>query len=151
MEEVLNTEKLSKALFPSNRLLLDFVPYRGMKENVDLFKGRNTSFYSSIRTSSSDVTGLLTAGSSYKCTNPPESYTIDIFGTHVPDLEDHIHFHLSKAVKQIPGEFCLQIFVGKGYIAQNLCKALIKLDIPKCDWYVAGGIGTKTIVEDMLR
>ena len=120
-------------------------------ENIQLLKGRNTEFFSSVYGSGNDVKGLLSAGSSYKCENPKQSYTIDIFGNDEVTLKRHLSFHMDRALKLTNEDICLQIFVNKGHIAQELCRVLLKLGVEKCNWYVEGGITIKTIVEEDLK
>lgn len=151
LEDIVTCGPLSQTLFPDRKLLIDYVPYECCRENISVLMGKNTKFYSSARTTFHGVRGLFSAGSSFRCKRPPESYTVDIFGTDHADLENHLIFHLVKAFGRTRGEFCLQIFVEKGYIAQKLCQILIKLGIPKCNWYVEGGISTKSVVKEDLN
>ena len=140
----------SRYLFPSKCILLDYVPFHAIKENVSLLNGRNVQFFSDVEQSGNDVTGLLSAGSRYKCMNPPRSYTIDIFGSDESSIEKHLVFHMRRAIILSKDETCLQIFIDKGYMAQELCRVLRKYAVMKCNWYVEGGITIKTIVEEDL-
>ena len=135
-------------LYPKRKMMVDFIPFMPIEENIELLFGTGTAFYSTVRKSGGELSGLLSAGSYYRCRRPPESYTIDIFGTDATDLETHLLFHITKALAMTSCEFCLQIFVENGYISRELCKILMKLDIPKCYWFVEGGVSTKTIVEE---
>lgn len=151
LEHIVNSETLRKYLFPGNKILLDYIPYECCSENITLLCGRNTNFHSSLRTTLSGVSGLLSAGSSFICSRPPESYTIDIFGHDHSDLEQHVLFHLRNAFTRTKGDFCLQIFVERGYMSEKLCNLLTGLDIPKCNWYVEGGVSVKSIVMEVLK
>ena len=150
LEKYFLTVKLRQYLFPSRRLLLDYVPYDIIKQNIPLLKGRNVEFFSDVKLNGNDVTGLLTAGSSYKCNNPPQSYTIDVFGSDENNLEKHVAFHIKRAIKLSQEPICLQIFITKGHIAEELCRVLRKYTVAKCNWYVEGGLTIKTIVEEDL-
>ena len=144
-------DRLRQYLFPSNHLLLDYVPLRCISENIQLLKGRNTEFFSNVQENGNDIRGLLSAGSSYQCENPKQSYTVDIFGNDEENLERHLLVHMDRATKLTNEDVCLQIFVNKGHIAQELCRVLLKLGVEKCNWYVEGGITMKTIVEEELE
>ena len=151
LETYICDDRLRQYLFPSNRLLLDYVPLRSVSQNLQLLKGRNAEFFSNVQSNGNEVRGLLSAGSSYQCENPPQSYSVDIFGNDEGSLERHLLFHMDRAVKLTDGNICLQIFVNKGYIAQELCRVLLKIRVEKCNWYVEGGITIKTIVEEDLE
>ncbi|KAH3710618.1 hypothetical protein DPMN_070107 [Dreissena polymorpha] len=131
-------------------MLLDRIPYKSIPENIPLLFNHNLHFFSNACCYESSPSGLFSAGSIYQCCNPPESYTIDVFGADVTQLENHIVFHVRRALQTTHGELCLQIYVEKGNIAQELSEILVKLDIPKCNWYGDGGVAEMTIVEEML-
>jgi len=150
-EDIFDSEPKRNYLFPGNKMLIDYVPYESSRENIPLLYGKHSQFYSSLQSTAHDVSGLFSAGSSFVCSRPPESYTIDVFGHNDSDLEHHVLFHLRKALERTKGEFCLQIFVEKGYIAEELCKLLIKLGIKKCNWYIEGGVSVKSIVKEILN
>ena len=150
LEDYFTDFKLRQHLFPSSRLLLDYVPFGIIKENIPLMKGRNLAFFSDVRISGNCVTGLLSAGSSYHCNKPPRSYTIDIFGSDDNSVERHVIFHMKRAISLSREQTCLQIFINKGHIAEELCRVLRKYSVQKCNWYVEGGITIKTIVEEEL-
>ncbi|XP_052246137.1 histidine N-acetyltransferase-like isoform X2 [Dreissena polymorpha] len=150
IQHLMEAEHRREYLFPNNSMLLDYIPYQSIPENIPLLFNRNVQIFSNVCCEESSPHGLLTAGSNFLCSHPPESYTIDVFGTDSTQLENHILFHLHRALQTTHGEFCLQIFVEKGYMAQELCNILVKLDIPKCNWYVEGGVAVKSIVEERL-
>lgn len=152
-KDILSDNKISKYLFPGNKILLNYIPYESCIENLPLLfeSSRRSHFFSSLRTTEHDVLGLLSAGCTFVCDRPPETYIVDIFGTDHTELETHILFHLSEALKKTKGDFCFQVFVEKGYIAQKLCNLLTKLDIQKCNWYVEGGVSVKSVVKEDLN
>ncbi|KAH3710645.1 hypothetical protein DPMN_070135 [Dreissena polymorpha] len=107
-------------LFPDNSMLLDEIPVKSIPENIPLLFNYDQHLFSNVCCNESSPSGLFSAGSIYQSCNPLEAYTIDVFGTDVTQLENHVVFHVHRALQTTHGEFCLQIYVEKGYIAQEL-------------------------------
>ncbi|XP_060578785.1 histidine N-acetyltransferase-like [Ruditapes philippinarum] len=101
----------SKYLFPEERIIVDWVPFRLSSTNVPLLKGRDTVFYSDITSETAKVDdlknehtddtgriqGLLSACTIFKAQQKFDlSCNLDIFGLDFRTIENHMIFHLQR-------------------------------------------------------
>ena len=94
--KILNHKELCKCLFPENRVVVDFVPYRLMTENADLIKTERTTIYLS-RGDGRAEKALLTFGTLYYV-SIGVVYNMEIYGCLI-NLATHIREHVTRVTE----------------------------------------------------
>lgn len=98
--DIFDTPDLCRKLFPDNRIAIDKVPFRLMKENIcHILTERCTAVGSNLcpRQNSTSEDLLLTCGNYAICAGGL-LYNLDIYGYNTRDLMHHMKFHLEKLV-----------------------------------------------------
>ena len=94
----ITSNKISKYLFPSDRLIVNFVPFRLIETNVKLIRDpmKFTEIFSDLSTENDSCSGLLSFGIVYPIEAVPYRYEINMFGADLGSFNAHIIKHLQR-------------------------------------------------------
>ena len=118
---------ISSYLFPSNRIVVDIVPYQLMESNLALmneYSGTHTAVFSDVRVENGTVRGLLSFGTVFRTQKVSFVYSIEMYGTDAVSIQRHITRHLSALQQNTCGSVCLMVFVQNDFpqkVADELC------------------------------
>ena len=89
---------ISTHLFPSDRIIVNFVPFRLIDTNIQFMRGpmKFTKVFSDIRTTSDGYEGLLSFGILYEVQVVPYRYEINMFGSDLRSFKAHVVKHLER-------------------------------------------------------
>ncbi|XP_045216533.2 probable N-acetyltransferase 16 isoform X2 [Mercenaria mercenaria] len=88
---------IRKYLFPKERIIVDWVPYRLTEANISLlcWSGKRTKVFSDISVDTDgSVRGLLTFSTIIPVKRPAYNCNFDIYGTDTATLKDHVISHM---------------------------------------------------------
>ena len=126
LETLITSEETKQYLFPSERVVVDTVPYQPIKTNVPILRGPNgsTIVFSDVRNASGAYTGLLSFGTLYRVKQPSFQYTVELYGKDETSLGNHIMSHLKNLIEQVDGETYMVFYLEKHIQIENVDKAL---------------------------
>ena len=125
----INSEALSKYLFPHERVIVDFVPFRLMDSNIP-FMSESSEFlevFSDIRTEDGAYKGLLSFGSLYKVKTVPYRYALDVYGTDSNSLKSHTDKHLMRMKRKASVTTTLVVILDKTFKQETVEETLKQL------------------------
>ena len=121
------SNEVSSYLFPSNRIMVDIVPYKLMASNIDIMKGasgEHTTVFTDVRIDNGSARGVLSFGTLFKAQKVSYVYGIEFYGTDVISAQRHMARHMSDLQQKATGEICLMMFVQNDFpqkIADEIC------------------------------
>ena len=115
LEALITSEDTKHYLFPSERVVVDTVPYQLMKANVPLMRGPNNSIvaFSDVRKESDTYSGLLSFGTLYRIKQPAFQYTVELDGKDESSLGIHLSSHLKNLIERVDDKTCIVFYLGK--------------------------------------
>ncbi|KAK3595357.1 hypothetical protein CHS0354_008780, partial [Potamilus streckersoni] len=140
--EYFDTDVIRKYLFPEERIIVNWVPYRLLPSNIALLDEKNTVCVSDVKVSDRIVSGLLSIGTFYTVRQPRYAYTLDIYGTNGNRVRYHLLFHLGFIANKLKDLACLSIVVDKQLDKQTLFDIIAEFGLIK--WIASDG-PTKTL------
>ncbi|KAL3854453.1 hypothetical protein ACJMK2_013721 [Sinanodonta woodiana] len=106
-----DTESIRKYLFPEDRMIVEWVPYRLLSSNLALLDKKNTVCVSDVKVDDEIVSGLLSIGTFYKASRPGYAYCLDLYGTDMSSVRDHLLSHLGCIAKMLDDIVYVLVFV----------------------------------------
>ncbi|KAL3854434.1 hypothetical protein ACJMK2_013704 [Sinanodonta woodiana] len=106
-----DTESIRKYLFPEDRMIVEWVPYRLLSSNLALLDKKNTVCVSDVKVDDEIVSGLLSIGTYYKASRPGYVYCLDLYGTDMSSVRDHLLSHLGCIAKMLDDIVYVLVFV----------------------------------------
>ncbi|XP_052802981.1 histidine N-acetyltransferase-like [Mya arenaria] len=112
----LTTPAVSNYLFPDDRIVVDWIPFRLKPENVPLltWSGSNCAGFTSVPEGESP-SGLLSFDTIFKSIDPPYACNMEIYGTDITTLKHHLAFHLRRIRELTNGPTSLLVIVHPGF------------------------------------
>lgn len=92
LKNILSNPELCRLWFPDERMMVSWVPYRLMSENVDVIMKPNM-YIVADQSDTSTGRGLMSAGGSYIISGSL-LYYLDIYGTNTTTLSNHVAAHM---------------------------------------------------------
>ena len=127
LETLITSEEFRQYLFPSDRLVVDTVPYQLMKANVPILRGPDndrTVVFSDVRKENDTLAGVLSFGILYRVKQPSFQYTIEIYGKDETSLTKHLMGHLKNVIETTDGETYMITFTEKHIQTKVINKTL---------------------------
>ncbi|XP_045215484.1 uncharacterized protein LOC123565760 [Mercenaria mercenaria] len=124
-------------LFPKERIIVDWVPYRLTEANVSLLRwsGERTKVLSDISVDTDGmVSGLLTFSTIIPVKRPAYSCNFNIYGTDTTTLKDHVISHMRYIRGTAVGVISLLVLVEPGFNMQVLEDVFKEIGIQRSDW-----------------
>ena len=99
----MSTEGLKQYLFPYNRVIVDYIPFKLIKSNVPFMQGLhdNTVIFSDVKNDSNIFSGVLSFGTLLQTDDPSFLYSIDSYGTDSDSFKKHLIAHLNVIKKTV--------------------------------------------------
>lgn len=133
----LSTDAIKQYLFPKNRLIVNWVPYRDIVTNIPLLRsGKRTRICSdvSIR-EDGQVKGLLSFSTTTEYKNPTFACVLDIYGTDTTKLKDHVVSHILYAQDLTKGgATTFVVFVKPTFDMDVLGKVCGDVGLRRSEW-----------------
>ncbi|KAL3854096.1 hypothetical protein ACJMK2_013375 [Sinanodonta woodiana] len=115
-----DTEAVRKYLFPEDRIVINWIPYRLLPSNLALPECNNTVCASDVQVCNRMVSGLLSIATFYTIRRPRYACTLDLYGSDVSSVRYHLIYHLKFIVNELKDLACLSIVVDKQLDKQKL-------------------------------
>ena len=133
LTEYLTSQTTAKYLFPQDRFIINFMPYRLFASNVLLMSqlASFTEVFTDVHTESGKQKsgkhkGLLSFGSSYKIPAFSCLYIINIYGSDVSSFERHVKKHLSRLKQKTEDTAAVTLFVDETFPKEMIDELLQK-------------------------
>ena len=126
LEALITPENTKPYLFPTERVVVDTVPYQLMKANVPLMRGPNNSIvaFSDVRKESDTYSGLLSFGTLYRIKQPSFQYTVELYGKDESSLRPHLSSHLKNLFERVDQKTCIVFYLGKQIPVETIDKIM---------------------------
>ena len=126
LREYITSHSAAKYLFPENRVIVDFMPYRLVTSNVPLMSQAAgfTEVFTDVRFESGKQKGLLSFGTSFKVPAFSSRYNIDVYGDDTGSFERHVQKHLSRLKQKVDGTSAVLVFVEESFPAEVVDEVL---------------------------
>ena len=138
LEEFFSSPKYRQNLFPDNRIVVDWVPFKVSSSNIPLLRPPENTylFLSNVKSNAHEpfVTGLLTVSTTFKAQDPPYACNLDIYGTDTSSLKEHIKKHICFIQQITNGTTSLLVFV-ESEIVSDMMKVFSGLGLEQKEWY----------------
>ncbi|XP_052796124.1 histidine N-acetyltransferase-like isoform X1 [Mya arenaria] len=134
--EYMTTPVTSGYLFPAGRVIIDWVPFRLLPENfpvLESFEGNKCRIFSSM-TPITPTNGLVTINTMYKTSQLKYHCNIDIYGTKVDSLKDHMLQNLTQIKEADCDTTSLIVYTPMDFDTEYLDKLFIEFGLPRNDW-----------------
>ena len=129
LANIIKNQRSYPNVFRENRLVVDSVPYRLMKENVPLILMERTHVIGSCL-DDSDKT-LLTFGSYFRVLNGKMFCKLDIYGHVSETLADHVLLHIQQFWSRVEENFIIDCRYGEADSVNSIDKAMFHLGLTK--------------------
>ncbi|KAL3854204.1 hypothetical protein ACJMK2_013482 [Sinanodonta woodiana] len=129
--EYFDTEVVRKYLFPEDRIVINWIPYRLLPSNLALLECENTVCVSDVQVCNRMVSGLLSIATFYTIRRPRYAYTLDLYGSDVSSVRHHLLYHLKFIANELKDLACLSIVVGKQLDKQKLFDVIAECGLNK--------------------
>lgn len=129
---------IRSSLFPRERILVDWVPYRLLYANIPLIRwsGKRTKIYSDISVlDDGHVIGLLTFSTVIPVQRPPYVCNLNIYGTDTSSLRNHVTSHISHIRSATDGVTSLLVLVEPEFNMQELEQTFKEIGLQKSEWH----------------
>lgn len=91
LKDLFASELIRNYLFPKDRIIVFWVPFRAMPCNSPVLLMHDSISYSDVYLDADNAPrGLLTVCTTYPCKNPSYVTHIDVFGTDISRLKGHL-------------------------------------------------------------
>lgn len=103
-----NDNNIKQYLFPKERIVVNWVPYRLQSENIPLLRidGDRVCMYSDVSVDNNgSASGLLSISTSYACMQRPYVSMLDIYGMDTATLRNHIISHIMYIKQYTKGDY----------------------------------------------
>lgn len=137
MKMYLSTDAVKHYLFPKNRLIVNWVPYRDIATNVPLLRaGKRTMICSDVFIrEDGHVNGLLSFSTTSQCREHTFVCMLDIYGTDTTKLRDHVVSHIiySRDLTR-DGATTFMVFVEPTFDMDVLEKVFGDVGLKRSEW-----------------
>ena len=128
LDIIFSSEATCRHLFPDNRMVCCWIPFRLLSSNIDYIMSEDTLVLASCRPRGSNdgdvVYTCLTVGMHYPC-KIGMIYVIDIFGSDVSEARDHIQLHADNLQRNITGLECELMVIYEDRLLQADVESII--------------------------
>ena len=103
LNDYITSKGVAEYLFPSGRIVVDFVPFKLFASNVPLMRAPNnfTQIFSDVRVDNGKPTGLLSIGTLYSAKDSTGICITEIYGTDISSMKRHVAAHLKRVSYQV--------------------------------------------------
>ncbi|KAL3854206.1 hypothetical protein ACJMK2_013484 [Sinanodonta woodiana] len=129
--EYFDTEVIRKHLFPEDRIVINWIPYRLLPSNLSLLECENTVCASDVQVCNRIVSGLLSIATFYTIRRPRYAYSLDLYGSDISSVRYHLLYHLKFIANELKDLACLSIVVGKELDKQKLLDVIAECGLIK--------------------
>ena len=139
MTEIISNDAARSYLFPKDRIIVDWVPYRAILANIPLFRWtpNRMKMLSDVSLSEEEQKGLLSICTTFATKDPPYASNMDIFGTDATSLKGHVVYHLRNIRQKTKGEVSLIVYVDKDFDMIELEHVIQSVGLKTRDWMVS--------------
>lgn len=128
---VFQSKELTKYLFPMDRIVISWLPFKPLTSNIPLFWHKEVMFTDmkliSTHCKSNGSGGLLTSFSFFPVSFEQYVLNIDIFGTDTSTIDRHVLAHLATFKRTIQtGTICLYICSEEGMVIKEQVTDLLR-------------------------
>ena len=121
LQTYMSSEEISHAIFPADRISINSVPFQLLESNIPLItQDKHTVTFSNIRLESKSCKGLLSFGTLFRTQAYSYQYTIDIYGTDMVSVRQHILRHLLESKVKGSGSACIILPVPKDFPGERV-------------------------------
>lgn len=124
-------------LFPDNRIVVDWVPYRVTSSNISPMMEQGRVFYcdgiGEVDKQSRESV-LFSIGTNFKPRLQNNAYSIDVYGARVKNLEKHLAVHLKTIADSSSEEINVILFTPSVISNEQLDKAFKTFGLQRSDW-----------------
>ena len=103
LTEYLTSTDVKKYLFPEDRIIVDYVPFKLLSSNISLMRGPGdvTTIFSDVRILNNQHAGLLSFGTFYPVSGQNKFLCIiEMYGTDESSLKKHAAGHLKRIAQK---------------------------------------------------
>ncbi|KAL4217887.1 Hairy/enhancer-of-split with YRPW motif protein 1 [Mactra antiquata] len=132
-------ENTRRYLFPKERLICSWVPYKLHSSNFPHMRRpqENKRIFSDVTVDDDGrVTGLFSLSSTFQCIDPTYLTDLDIHGTDVTSLKNHVLSHFNFVRTIVNGVVSVLIFIEHGFDMVKLKKVLEEIGLSESPWYL---------------
>ena len=131
--EYITAQTTANYLFPQDRVIINFVPYRLIASNVSLtnYFEAFTQVFTDVHTQCGKQRGLISFGTSYKVPAFSCSYNINIYGNDMNSFERHVQKHLSRLKQKTVDRAAVTLFVDETFPGEMIDEVLQKYGATK--------------------
>ena len=136
LKSYIQSEEAKKYLFPHNRIIVNWIPYRLMTSNVPLMalSSSTTYIYTDVNISSCTYSGLLSVGTLYPVKEPSFLYNLDIYGRNSQSLRSHLVKHLVILKEKTIGVTNVLLFADGGIPPEHIIEEFKELGFILYQW-----------------
>lgn len=141
MESYFSNKKIKTYLFPKDVIVCSWVPYKLMPSNLPhMRRPHDKKRIMSDVTVDADgsVRGLLSMSSTFQCVDPPYFTDLDINGTDLKSLKQHLLFHFEIIRKIAKGVVSLLVFIEPDLDREEFNKSLAGQGLEESVWHCVG-------------
>ena len=133
LTKYLTSQTTAKYLFPQDRVIINFMPYRLFASNVLLMSqlARFTEVFTDVHIESGKHKGLLSFGTSYKIPAFSCLYIINIYGSDISSFERHVKKHLSRLKQKTEDTAAVTLIVDETFPEEMIEELLQKYGAAK--------------------
>ena len=109
------SKEVAEYLFPSGRIIVDYVPFKLLASNVKLMRAPNnfTQMFSDVRLDDGKPVGLLSIGTFYSAKNSTGLCIMELYGTDVSSLKSHVAVHLKRVSQLVSSASNITLYIDK--------------------------------------
>ena len=136
LKSYIQSEEAKKYLFPHNRIIVNWIPYRLMTSNVPLMalSSSSTYMYTDVNITSGMYRGLLSVGTLYPTKEPSFLYNLDIYGKDLQSLRSHLVKHLVVLKEKTLGVTNVLLFADGGIPPEQVIEEFKELGFMLYQW-----------------
>ena len=127
---IFRSKTLSKRLFPDDRCLINWAPFRIMAENAQQIASKRAYILHSSISPDTVSTTLLTIADYFRC-KVGLAYTLNIYGSDIRLLKDHLIGHIKRCIQVTKGIVHFEIHVHPSFPVDALDNCLQGLGIKR--------------------
>lgn len=130
LSEYIAATETSAYLFPDDRIIVEFIPFKPVLSNVPLLRGPEgfTEVFSDVRTEESQWKGLLSFGTMYKIRAVSYKYAIDIYGSDIKSFERHVQRHMLRMHENAEGTIAIALYLDDCFPSEMVDTVLQRYD-----------------------
>ena len=137
LAEYMESKEKSKYLFPHDRIIVNWVPFKLLKSNIPFMRGPNetTNMFSDVQTDHTNTyKGIVSTATFYPCPNPQNLCNLEIYGTNFQSLREHLVRHIMILQKQTKGVTHLLLFGHQGFPVEDAVKFFSEHGVSQYAW-----------------